>query len=205
MVALLHDLGHGPFGHALDNYVGFANVQKSNPNPDKMYSAQYIRKYLAPTLIQLGLNPEEIVRILDPAERFSLTGIEPLIGDIVDSSLDVDRMDYLVRDAHMTGLTMGFTNADALLRSLRPVLEADLYTLAFDETAVGYMEHFLYAREAMYRHCYEHPRKRAAERIFERLIQDLAEDVSLGVSQDDLYALTDEEILCAVTTSGAKF
>lgn len=44
----------------------------------------------------------------------------------------------------------------------------------------------------------------APPRIFERLIQDLAEDVSLGVSQDDLYALTDEEILCAVTTSGAN-
>jgi HD superfamily phosphohydrolase len=204
MVGLLHDLGHGPFGHALDNYVGFANLQRSNPAPDKIYSARYILTYLAPTLTELGFNPEEIVRILDPTERFRLAGIEPLIGDIVDSSLDVDRMDYLIRDAHMTGLTMGFTNADALLRSLRPVLEADLYTLAFDEAAVGYMEHFLYAREAMYLHCYEHPRKRAAERIFERLIQDLAEDGSLGVNLDDLYVLTDEEILCALTTSCAN-
>lgn len=58
------------------------------------------------------------------------------------------------------------------------------------------MEHLLYAREAMYRSCYEHPRKRAAERIFERLIRAVAQDDPGMI--DDLYVLTDEELLCAL-------
>ena len=58
------------------------------------------------------------------------------------------------------------------------------------------MEHLLYAREAMYRSCYEHPRKRAAERIFERLIREIAKDKPEII--DELYILTDEEVLCAL-------
>ena len=44
-----------------------------------------------------------------------LSGVDSLIGEIVDSQLDADRMDYLRRDAHMTGLAMGSTNTSALL------------------------------------------------------------------------------------------
>jgi HD superfamily phosphohydrolase len=203
VVALLHDLGHGPFGHALDNYIGFSNLQRSNPDPDKVYTSRYITSYLTPTLSQLGFKPQEIVNILEPSERFTLAGFDVLIGELVDSPLDVDRMDFLVRDAHMTGLSMGFTNAEALIENVRPVLDEGAYTLAFDEAAIGYMEHFLYAREGMYRNCYEHPRKRAAERIFERLIREIAEDASLGISEEDLYALADEDIICALRLAGS--
>ena len=122
-------------------------------------------------------------------------GFDALIGDLIDSSMDMDRMDYLMRDAHMTGLSMGFTNADALIQCIRPVRSGDAYLLAYDHIGIEYMEHLLYAREAMYRSCYEHPRKRAAERIFERLIRAIAQDDPEII--DDLYILTDEELLCA--------
>ena len=46
LAALLHDLGHGPFGHALDHYVGFCDVASSQPRPDKKYTAAYIKEYL---------------------------------------------------------------------------------------------------------------------------------------------------------------
>ena len=203
LIGLLHDLGHGPFGHALDNYIGYSNVKRSNPDPDKLYTGQYIKEFLAPTLTTLGYDPQDLIAILNPTERFQLQGMDALIGELVDSPLDVDRMDYLLRDAHMTGLSMGFTNGDALLESLRPVLVDGAYTLAFDKEAMGYMEHFLYAREAMYRNCYEHPRKRAAERLFERLVREIAKDDVLRTSEEDLYALADEEILCALRLAGS--
>jgi HD superfamily phosphohydrolase len=204
LVALLHDLGHGPFGHALDNYIGFSRIEKSNPDPDKLYTARYIMSYLAPTLKSLGFDPQQLVTILDPTERFQLSGTDALIGELIDSALDVDRMDFLIRDAHATGLSMGFTNADALIEGLRPVLVDDGYSVAFDEGAVAYMEHFLYAREAMYRACYEHPRKRAAERIFERVVKEVAKDESWVGVEDDVFALADEEILCALRLCSQK-
>lgn len=196
MLAILHDLGHGPFGHALDNYVGYTNRHQSSPNPDKVYSRIYVKEHLNTVLRNLGFDADDLIRVLNPEERAELTGFDALIGDLIDSSMDMDRMDYLMRDAHMTGLSMGFTNADALIQCIRPVRSGDAFLLAYDQTGIEYMEHLLYAREAMYRSCYEHPRKRAAERIFERLIRAVAQDDPGMI--DDLYVLTDEELLCAL-------
>ena len=87
--------------------------------------------------------------VLDGKKRASSTGFDSLIGDLIDSSMDMDRMDYLIRDAHMTGLSMGFTNADSLIQCVRPLKSGDSYLLAYDETGIEYMGHLLYAREAM--------------------------------------------------------
>jgi HD superfamily phosphohydrolase len=196
VLAILHDLGHGPFGHALDNYVGYVNRHQTTANPDKVFSRLYVKEHLSAALTNLGFDPDDLMRVLDPGKRDLLTNFDSLIGDLIDSSMDMDRMDYLIRDAHMTGLSMGFTNADALIQCVRPVKSGDAYLLAYDEGGVEYMEHLLYAREAMYRSCYEHPRKRAAERIFERLIREIAKDKPEII--DELYILTDEEVLCAL-------
>jgi HD superfamily phosphohydrolase len=197
VLAILHDLGHGPFGHALDNYVGYINRYKATPNPDKLFSRLYIERHLANTLNRLGLDANELMRSLNQESRDLLTGLDPLIADLIDSSMDMDRMDYLLRDAHMTGLSMGFTNASALIECVRPIKDGDAYLLAYDERGLDYMEHLLYAREAMYRSCYEHPRKRAAERVFERLIREVAGDNNPEIVEE-LYILTDEEVLSAL-------
>jgi HD superfamily phosphohydrolase len=57
----------------------------------------------------------------------------------------------------------------------------------------------MYARESMYHNCYEHPRKRVAEQLFQGLVEELVE--RHGVLVDDLYALTDDEVLAVVKTS----
>jgi HD superfamily phosphohydrolase len=196
ILAVLHDLGHGPFGHALDNYVGYINKHEKTANPDKVYSRLYLERHLSNTLKNLGFDPVDMARVLNPKQRDELTEFETLIGDLIDSPMDMDRMDYLIRDAHMTGLSMGFTNADALIQSIRPVQAEGAFLLAYDESGIEYMEHLLYAREAMYRSCYEHPRKRAAERMFERLVRIVAEDNPDLI--DILYILTDEELLAAL-------
>jgi uncharacterized protein len=196
IAALLHDVGHGPFGHALDYYAG---AKRRTTHPDKKYTVSYLQQYLAPTLRSLGVDDARIVPILSP-DRYSLTGMESLTGmdnliaDIVDSSLDVDRMDYLTRDAHMTGLMTGFVNTAALINLMKPVKDGDSFILAYDAEALGYMEHFILARDAMYSQCYEHPRKRAAERILTRLVQHIEEDTRLGLTLDNLFALADEEL-----------
>ena len=202
LAALLHDLGHGPFGHALDHYVGFCDVASSQPRPDKKYTAAYIKEYLTPTLESVGLESTQLLRILDP-NRAELTGTDNLIADIVDSSLDVDRMDYLLRDAHMSGLQMGVTNTPALIDAMRPVREADSFLLTYDEDAERYIEHFLFARDMMFFNCYEHPRKKAAERIFSRLVKSLHEDPLLSLDLEDLVALSDEEVLATLRSVGS--
>jgi HD superfamily phosphohydrolase len=190
VAALLHDIGHGPFGHALDYYAG---AKTHVMHPDKIYTISYLQQYLAPTLRSLGIDHAGIVSILSP-DRYALTGMDNLIADVIDSSLDVDRMDYLMRDAHMTGLMMGFINTLALINFTKPVKYEDSFILAYGDEALGYMEHFILARDTMYFQCYEHPRKRAAERILTRLVQSIEEDTRLGLTLDDMFALADEEL-----------
>lgn len=192
LASLLHDIGHGPFGHALDNYTIANDTSAANSAPDKKYGVNYILEYLSPTLESVGFDPTIISNILG-LDTSSLGGIDNLISEVIDSPLDADRMDYLIRDADMTGLRMGFTNTMALMDFMRPMEDDGALFLTFDEAAISYIEHFLYAREAMYANCYEDPGKMAAERIFSRLVA-LAISEKL-VSTEDLLLLVDEEII----------
>lgn len=204
LAALLHDIGHGPFGHALDNYTIANDNQAANSAPDKKFGMDYIMDYLSPTLESLGFNPKVLSNILG-LDTSALAGIESLISEIIDSPLDADRMDYLIRDADMTGLRMGFTNTMAVMDFMRPMEDQGALFLTFDEAAISYIEHFLYAREAMYTNCYEEPGKMAAERIFSRVVA-LAISEKL-VKREDLLLLTDEEVITVLkdVSASAKF
>ena len=99
------------FGHTLDSYVG---IKLGVERPDKRYTETYVREFLTPTLHSVQIDAANVLSILS-SDRADLKGVHQLISDIIDSSHDVDRMDYLMRDAHMTGLMMGFINTSALI------------------------------------------------------------------------------------------
>jgi hypothetical protein len=126
-------------------------------------------------------------------DQINLSGWDTLVADLLDSPLDADRMDFLVRDAHMTGLLMGVTSTEALIERMCPFQDEDRVFLAFDKSCLPYVKDFLVAREEMYALCYEHPPKLAAERIFTRLIENLLREHNLAL--DTVMLLTDEQVL----------
>jgi HD superfamily phosphohydrolase len=199
VAALLHDLGHGPFGHGLDQYV---TAKINEPSPDKFYAVDYVAKYLGETIESCGIKIEEILRILDSEQRSDLDGYDALISNLIDSPLDVDRMDYLVRDAHMTGLSIGTVNIDALIEHIVPFKGPmkvgdeirEQVILAFEPAAISYITHLLYARDSMYLNCYEHPRKLVAERMLTKAVDEFSQK-NPSVSVPDLVLLTDEQLL----------
>src|SRR6185369_16481453 len=116
VAGLLHDLGHGPYGHGLDQYVKAITKKGS---PDKIFAINYIQKYLSQTISNCGIDVDDIVKVLS-TEGSDLEGYDTLINNLIDSPIDIDRMDYLVRDAHMTGLSIGAINIDALIERMIP-------------------------------------------------------------------------------------
>src|SRR5258708_10444744 len=205
--ALLHDVGHGPFGHALDRYIGFIDPKRPVVHPDKHFSERYIETYLSDAIGKCGIDSANLATILS-RDKTSLTGWDCLIADLVDSSLDVDRMDYLTRDAHMTGLSMGITCVGAILEKICPfaVSEENALTyrdkrgpndeqiiLTYDSSCLPYVEDFLSARETMFLACYDDSQKLAAERIFTRLVDGLITQYVLTPEQ--VMLLTDEQTL----------
>ena len=99
---------------------------------------------------------------------------------------------------------MGFTNIMALIDRMQfHSALGNQFLLTYDHSAVPYIEHFLYARDAMFINCYEHYRKLAAERVFTKIVDGLLSDENLGITEDDLMGLTDEQIMVLLSGIGS--
>src|SRR5207249_2924442 len=139
-------------------------LHSENPDQkaDQTNSIKYVSQYLEPVILAAGINPKDVTSLFS-ADRTDLAPWMHFIADLIDSPLDVDRMDYLARDAHMTGLSAGALNMQALLERIVPFQEVEgestRIELAFDRSAIPYIEQFLYARDVMYLSCYEKPKK----------------------------------------------
>jgi HD superfamily phosphohydrolase len=203
VAALVHDLGHGPLSHALEIHLKFGEEGKSRVRPDKPLSAKYVDKYLRVAISEAGVDPDDVIALINKdIDRF--TPWMHFIGDLIDSPLDVDRMDYLARDSHMTGLSIGALNMQALIERVVPFKEVEKdqdqtvkIELAFDKSAVPYIEQFLYARDVMYLNCYERPKKVIAERMLGRAFDEFRKgpEGTTRFEAEDLALLTDQQII----------
>ncbi len=197
LCALLHDVGHGPFGHALDTLIPHLEPGGGADLPDKTFSIKYAAEVFGQVVKEIGFTVDEVLTVLDKERRTELEGYDVFIADIIDSPLDVDRMDYLVRDAHMTGIGIGDLNVEALIQHMRPFEDKDgSVCLTYDSSALPHMENLLYVRNAMYINCYEHARKVCAEKLLIRLAQFLLQK---GIAKETLMLLTDEQLLTELT------
>jgi HD superfamily phosphohydrolase len=201
IAALLHDLGHGPLSHALDLHIGLRGPTQTI-KPDRHYSIEYISRYLRPAITGAGVSPDDVIKLIQEERIERLSPWMHFIAGLVDSPLDVDRMDYLARDAHMTGLSVGALNMSGLMERAVPFQEVDpdgtvKIELAFDPSAVPYIEEFLYARDIMYIKCYEHPTKVVAERMLGKAFDEFRNNPEgePSVPVESLALLTDQEIM----------
>lgn len=210
LCALLHDAGHGPFGHALDKLVPYLGKQdETTEPPDTVYSVEYIRTHLRDEIIEAGFEPEEIAAILDKKRKHALEGWDVFIAALISSAVDIDRVDYLVRDAHMTGLQVGYLNSEALREQMWPLEVTNPkggvdYNLVYSPAALSEMEDLAQAHHNMYIHCYEHRRKLAAERLLMRAVQYLFDN---GLRKRDLMLLSDDQLFALMSEflqSGSK-
>lgn len=158
VAALLHDIGHGPFSHVVESILGFHHEQFSI---DAVLSDETeLGRKLAAFSPETAREVAAIIRG-DYAHR--------ALGQLVSSQLDVDRMDYLLRDSLMTGAKYGIFDLEWIIKSIRINESGDhLYVSAPGLYAV---EDYLQARYYMFRQVYFHRTLRSAEAVLKALLR----------------------------------
>jgi uncharacterized protein len=183
--ALLHDIGHYAFSHALEELES-----DRLPGDHEAVSLQFFRSpELAAALDELGPGaPEEIHALIRGGSDHPLRGL-------VSGSLDLDKMEYLRRDAWFCGVPYGHVDVDRLLQGLLllPDPETGRLEVGVHEKAVSAIESLLFAKVQMFRNVYWHHAVRAATALYKRIVEDAVEHGV--VDPGALVGPTDEELL----------
>ncbi|MEO8710660.1 MAG: HD domain-containing protein [Parafilimonas sp.] len=159
---LLHDIGHGPFSHALENIL-VPGVHHED------ISLQIMHR----------LNDEFNGRLSMAISIFTNQYPKQFLHQLISGQLDVDRMDYLTRDSFFTGVSEGVIGYDRILKMLT-VFEGQLM---IEEKGLYSVEKFLVARRQMYWQVYLHKTVLAAEKMIVKIIERARE---IYTANDDL-------------------
>jgi hypothetical protein len=144
LAALLHDVGHTPYSHAVEMY--FLEEYKLQHEELGIWVVEE-DPYITQALKDSGYDPKEVSAIIRGKHK------ETLYNALLSSDIDVDRLDYLPRDALHTGVAYGLIDLDRLIQTL--TIDSEGF-LAVPSKAVQAIENFYIARLHMYRSVYHH-------------------------------------------------
>ena len=147
---LLHDVGHGPFSHALENVL-IEGMQHESIS----------------LLLMQDLNKQFNGQLQIAIDIFTNVYPKKFLYQLVSGQLDVDRMDYLTRDSFFSGVSEGVIGYDRIIK----MLTVHNGELMVEEKAVYSIEKFLVARRLMYWQVYLHKTVLCAEQMLQRIIK----------------------------------
>ncbi len=193
LAGLLHDIGHYPFSHALEELEA-----ELVPRDHEEQAGQF----LADPDVAGALGPLGGETIAEIHHLILGRSPSPLQG-LVSGSLDLDKIEYLKRDAAFCGVPYGEIDVDRLLDSLRVLPDPETSALEIGVAAQGVaaLESLLFAKYQMFRNVYWHHAVRAATVTFQRLIREALAGRWMSVA--DIVGKGDEELLSALEARAA--
>lgn len=167
---LMHDIGHGPFSHALENLL-VMNI--SHETLSNLFMDELNKKYKG----ELNL----------AIEIFNNRYTKHFLHQLVSSQLDMDRLDYLRRDSYFTGVSEGVVGSDRIIKMLNVVDD----NLVVDEKGIYSIEKFLIARRLMYWQVYLHKTVLSSEQMLIHIFSRVRELCSKGKGPEMMKTLDD--------------
>lgn len=191
--ALLHDIGHGPFSHTLESILRESLDVDHVDLTEQLLKGEYTifhsdetnfitsQKNVPAILEDEGIDTQLIADIIkgDVHDR-------PYLGQLLNSVIDVDQLDYLLRDAYYTGVSYGMIDIQRFLQTL--LLNGN--TLAMNRKGVGVVENVMMARALMYSSVYFHKTVRIAELMLSKAIEK-----TTHLHPFDFFKMTDAELV----------
>lgn len=196
--AVLHDIGHPAYSHTLEylmkDYLGkdhmelAGSVLLEKAGTYEREELMKIRKLKVPSVVDVlskhDISPAEVAGLVLGKHR------KPYLGQIIHSDIDVDQMDYLMRDAHSTGVALGKIDIDRLMGTL--ILHKN--RLAIESKGVTAVEGFLTARALMFTSVYFHHAVRTTELMLANAVESALKKGG-PINKDNFYRLTDAELM----------
>lgn len=189
--ALLHDIGHGPFSHTLENLLREQMNIDHIDLTEKLLMGEYTifeeneKEYISSSRVfdvidRYSIDQREIIDIIRGKEK------RQYLSQMINSTIDVDQLDYLIRDAYYTGVAYGIIDIE---RFLQTIMIHD-NNLAVSRKGVTVVESVLMARMLMYSSVYFHKTVRIAELMLSKAIE-LCKDAD----PFKIYRMTDSELI----------
>ena len=179
--ALLHDVGHGPFSHVTERVLSSYLREEHEDVADRLRRGE-----LGDVLRDRGLQPHRILRLI--------RGETPL-GQVVSGEVDVDRMDYLTRDSHYTGVAYGVVDYQRLMETMAM---KDGH-LVLEEGGVHAAESLLVSRLLMYPTVYFHHASRIAQKMLDVGVRVMVEE---GSDPRRIREMDDLQLSAAMASAG---
>jgi len=214
--ALLHDIGHGPFSHAIEHAMPAAgklslphevlgkDTKRQASHEDyslKIILGSALTAVLEKNFSRFGITPWHVACVMNLSLKekndfFNDRGVSfrKVLHQIISSEMDADRMDYLQRDSYYTGVSYGKFDANWLLTNLSVFIEKKTAHLALSERAIYTFEDFLLSRYHMFLMVYLHHKSVCYEKMMEKYLH--SDNCSFSVPEDvEAYIRCDDSVV----------
>lgn len=167
VAALLHDVGHGPFSHAFEKMYKNLSVEnnKFQISHDYDWTPKFINSFEE---VEPGFNKDIC--------SFFVKNATCEYKDLISSQLDVDRLDYLLRDSHFCGVPYGNIDLKWIISCLKLIGKEK--KLGIHAKGIGAIEHYIFSRRLMTKNIYYHGKKNAAEYLIREFLLGLSEHLN---------------------------
>jgi HD superfamily phosphohydrolase len=214
--ALLHDIGHGPFSHMLEYYISEISgldhmllAKKVIRGEEEMISASEKEQFggipsVPDVLEKHGLDPKLVAEIVMGSRELGFSKLSDFGGkkpsesrkylsQMIHGSVDVDQLDYLLRDSHYTGVAHGVIDVDRLIQTIQ-IVDNSVVT---DKKGISSVEGMFVARALMYSSVYFHKTVRVAELMLARAVERAAEP-----DYERIQRMVDSELMSWLVAQG---
>lgn len=199
VAALLHDIGHYPYSHTIEE-LGYPIVAHEKVGRSIIENSEVA------TILErdYGLSPERVANVIDPRKNTSLPADDELLSHLLSGALDVDKLDYLPRDARACNVPYGGVDVSRLLASLRvyttPSLSQGKGNALFGQRrivvthkGISPLYSLIHARQEMFDNIYWHHTSRAFQVMLVRAVQEAI--LSGALQAEQLVGLDDASLL----------